>query len=73
MPGGMNGKALADQVALRWPAARVVFMSGYTDNALTQDGRIDASVRLLNKPFRKSDLALIVRQALDGAAVQGAS
>ncbi len=73
MPGGMNGKALADRVALRWPAARIVFMSGYTDNALTQDGNIDATVRLLNKPFRKSDLALIVRQALDGAAIPGAS
>ena len=46
-------------------------MSGYTDNALTQQGNIAATVRLLNKPFRKSDLALIIRQTLDGAAPLG--
>ncbi|HTR84397.1 MAG TPA: ATP-binding protein [Reyranella sp.] len=66
MPG-MNGKALADAVAARWPGTKIVFMSGYTDNVLSQRGEIDAGVRLLNKPFRKSDLAAMLRQTLDGA------
>ncbi|MBS0540537.1 MAG: response regulator [Proteobacteria bacterium] len=66
MPGPLNGKALADEVARRWPATAIVFMSGYTDNALVHRGEIDAGVRLLNKPFRKRDLAQILRQALDG-------
>ncbi len=66
----MNGKGLADAVVRRWPRTRIVFMSGYTDDVLISDGRLDAGVRLLSKPFRKADLALIVRRALDGGAVQ---
>ena len=67
MPG-MNGKALADEVGRRWPVTKIVFMSGYTDNALIYQGRIASDVRLLSKPFRKSDLARMLRQALDGEA-----
>jgi PAS domain S-box-containing protein len=65
MPGPLNGKALADEVGRRAPTTRVVFMSGYTDNILQSRGSIDAGVRLLNKPFRKSDLARMIREALD--------
>jgi len=64
MPG-MNGKALADAVIARWPATRVVFMSGYTDNVLFRRGELDPGVRLLAKPFRRSDLATMLRQTLD--------
>jgi PAS domain S-box-containing protein len=69
MPGPMTGKALADAVARRWPSTRVVFVSGYAENALLHEGKADAGVLLLSKPFRKADLARIIRQALDGAAV----
>ena len=65
MPGAMNGKALADAVAARWPTTSIVFMSGYTDNVLGNAGGNDGNVRLLNKPFRKSDLAQMLRQTLD--------
>ena len=68
MPGPLNGKALADEVARRWPATRIVFMSGYTDNALVHRGQIDPDVRLLSKPFLKIDLAQMIRRALDGVA-----
>jgi PAS domain S-box-containing protein len=64
MPGPMNGKALADEVARRWPAVRIVFMSGYTETAVVHHGRLDPGVLLLNKPFRKADLAQMLRQAL---------
>lgn len=60
MPGALNGKELADEVTRRWPRTRIVFMSGYTDNVLG-----DRKVLLLNKPFRKSDLAQTLRRALD--------
>jgi PAS domain S-box-containing protein len=66
MPGPLTGRALADEVMARWPKTRVVFMSGYSENAIVHQGRLDADVLLLNKPFRKADLAKIVRQALDG-------
>ena len=42
-------------------------MSGYAQNAIMQEGQPDNGVLLLHKPFRKDDLAQIVRQALDGA------
>jgi PAS domain S-box-containing protein len=67
MPGRLSGKALADEVVRRWPKTRIVFMSGYAENAVLNDGMPDAGVRLLSKPFRKSDLAKILRQALDDA------
>jgi PAS domain S-box-containing protein len=66
MPGAMNGKVLAEAVAARWPTTKIVFMSGYTDNVLGNRGEVDGDVRLLNKPFRKSDLAQMIRQTLDG-------
>ncbi|MDP1963627.1 MAG: PAS domain S-box protein [Reyranella sp.] len=68
MPGPMNGKALADEILRRRPKTRVVFMSGYTEDAVVHHGRLDAGVLLLSKPFRKIDLAQILRQALDGVA-----
>ncbi|MDP2331912.1 MAG: PAS domain S-box protein [Reyranella sp.] len=66
MPGPLNGKALADIVARRWPKTKIVFMSGYSDEALTHHGRLDAGVRLLSKPFRKTELAAMIRHVLDG-------
>ena len=66
MPGPLNGKALAEAVLARWPATKVVFMSGYSEDTIVHDGRLDAGPLLLSKPFRKKDLAQIVRQALAG-------
>ena len=65
MPGPIGGKALADAVSSRWPDTPVVFMSGYTEDAITHQGRLDAGVRLLAKPFRRHELAQMIRQALD--------
>ncbi len=67
MPGAVNGKVLAEEAARRWPATKIVFMSGYTENTIVRDGRLDPGLLLLEKPFAKRDLAAIVRRALDGA------
>jgi CheY-like chemotaxis protein len=67
MPGGMNGSQLAAAVLTRRPRIKVLFTSGYTENAIVHHGRLDPGVPLLGKPYRKSDLAQIVRTALDGA------
>jgi PAS domain S-box-containing protein len=67
MPGQLNGKALAEAVLERWPATNVVFMSGYSEETISHDGRLDAGTLLLSKPFHKNDLAQIVRKALDAA------
>ena len=67
MPGPVGGKDLADEVGRRWPSTAIVFMSGYTEDEITQDGRLDPGMRLLNKPFRKRELARMIRDALDRA------
>jgi len=64
MPGGMDGRRLADAVKSRRPDVGVLYTSGYTENAIVHHGRLDAGVHLLNKPYRKRDLALKVRAAL---------
>jgi signal transduction histidine kinase/CheY-like chemotaxis protein len=63
MPGGMNGRELADAVARLRPV-KVLYTSGYTENAIMHHGRLDPGVLLLTKPFRRADLARLVRAAL---------
>ncbi|MEO8278517.1 MAG: ATP-binding protein [Ideonella sp.] len=64
MPGGMNGRALADAARELRPALRVLYTSGYTENAIVHHGRLDADAQLLSKPYRRSDLDRAVRAAL---------
>ena len=66
MPGKMNGKQLADELQKTRPDLKVVYTSGYTENAIIHHGRLDSGVLLLAKPYRKSDLARIIRKALSG-------
>jgi signal transduction histidine kinase/ActR/RegA family two-component response regulator/stage V sporulation protein SpoVS len=72
MPGGMNGRELADEVVRRRPGARVLYTSGFTENAIVHQGRLDPDVALLSKPYRKLDLAQMIRKALgDGGTSAG--
>ncbi|MCK1361164.1 PAS domain S-box protein [Bradyrhizobium sp. 199] len=64
MPGKMNGRQLADELQKARPDLRVVYTSGYTENAIIHHGRLDSGVLLLAKPYRKADLARIIRKAL---------
>ena len=64
MPGEMNGRDLADEVLRRRPTARVLFTSGYTEKVLTHNGQLDPGLQLLAKPYRKADLARMIRIAL---------
>jgi signal transduction histidine kinase/CHASE3 domain sensor protein/ActR/RegA family two-component response regulator len=68
LPGGMTGRQLADEVALRRPGVKVLYTSGYTDNAIVHQGKLDPGVLLLSKPYRKSQLADMIRRALNGEA-----
>jgi len=63
MPG-INGRQLADEIAKVRPGLRVLFTSGYTENAIIHHGRLDEGVLLLAKPYRKSDMAIMIRKAL---------
>ena len=64
MPGGMNGRQLAIEAEMRRPGLKVLFTSGYTENAIMHHGRLDAGVLLLPKPYISSDLARMIRTAL---------
>src|SRR5262249_37265973 len=64
MPGTINGRQLADEALRRRPGIAVLFTSGYTENAIVHHGRLDPGVLLLAKPYRKSDLAHMVRTAI---------
>jgi PAS domain S-box-containing protein len=65
MPGGMSGRQLADEARRRHPDLKVLFTSGYTENAVVHHGRLDPGVDLLPKPFAKRALAVKVRAVLD--------
>jgi signal transduction histidine kinase/ActR/RegA family two-component response regulator len=66
MPGPINGQALAREAARIHPDMRVLFMSGYSDDAISTFGVLNPGVTLLTKPFRKTDLAIAVRRAVEG-------
>ena len=65
MPGSMNGRQLADEALKRRPHLKVLFTSGYTENAIVHHGRLDSGVLLLAKPYRKPELARMIRTALE--------
>ena len=65
MPGPMNGRQLVEVASKQRPALKTLFTSGYTENAIVHHGRLDTGVLLLAKPYRKSDLARMIRMALD--------
>jgi PAS domain S-box-containing protein len=67
MPGLMNGRQLASEVVKRRSSLPVLFTSGYTENAMLHHGRLDPGVHLLAKPYRRPELARMIRLVIDGA------
>jgi DNA-binding NtrC family response regulator len=67
MPGGMNGRQLADKAVGHRPGLRVLYMTGYTRNAIIHQGRMDRGINMISKPFSFEELASKVRQVLDAA------
>ena len=65
MPGGLNGRQLSDRARAIYPSLKVLYTSGYTENAIVHHGRLDPGVDLLSKPYTRSELATKVRQVLD--------
>ncbi len=63
----MGGKALADTLVAHYPTLKVLFMSGYTDDAIVHHGRLDAGLAFLHKPFSPAALLRKVREVLEAA------
>jgi two-component system, cell cycle sensor histidine kinase and response regulator CckA len=65
MPG-TNGRVLAERLAQRCPAMRILFMSGYSDEAVYRHGEISPNAAFIEKPFTDVTLTRKVREVLDG-------
>jgi signal transduction histidine kinase len=64
MPG-MNGRQLADAARANMPELKVLYMTGYSRNAIIHQGRLDPGVALIQKPVTSAELAAMVRRTLD--------
>lgn len=64
MPGRMNGRQLADAARVLRPGLAVLFTSGYPDDMVGTDGKLEAGLHLLGKPYRRAELAQKLRAAL---------
>jgi two-component system cell cycle sensor histidine kinase/response regulator CckA len=63
---GIGGQELSDQILAARPGTKILFISGYTDDAIVNHGGVDVAVSLLQKPFSLDELANRVRATLDG-------
>lgn len=69
LPGGARGNEVAHSLARTRPGIRVLFMSGYPENAIVHGGRLDAGVLLIGKPFQREQLARRVADVLGAEPV----
>ncbi len=67
MPGGMTGRDLAETFAAMRPQAKIIYMSGYTDNAIIKRGILGVNAAFLQKPFTSDELMQKIRATLDTA------
>jgi len=70
LPGGMDGRQLAEEARQRCRTIRVLFTTGYARNAIIHDGRLDPGVELLTKPFTQVALGQKLRDILDAKSAQ---
>jgi len=73
MPGPVTSRMLASRAQQLRADLKVLFISGYTENAIIHQGRVDPGVQLLSKPFTRERLSAKVRQVLDQTASEAAS
>jgi two-component system, cell cycle sensor histidine kinase and response regulator CckA len=72
MPG-MNGRELAERLAMRRPGLRVLYASGYSQNVIAHHGVLEPGIEFLAKPYSLESLARRVREVLDRHPVEGSS
>jgi DNA-binding response OmpR family regulator len=68
LPGGLNGRQLADEARRRRPDLLVLFTTGYTRNAIIHQGRLDPGAELIGKPFTYATLIAKIQRLLRRAA-----
>ena len=65
MPGSIDGAMLAKLALVDRPGLKVLFTSGYSEDAILDLGRLDRGVALLSKPYRRYELARKLREVID--------
>ncbi|KTT10739.1 histidine kinase [Pseudomonas oryzihabitans] len=66
LPGGMNGRQLADAARVHRPALKVLFITGFAETSLLSDGHLETGMAVLTKPFAVEALALRVKGLVEG-------
>ena len=66
LPGGMNGRQVADAARRTRPGLKVLFVTGYAENAAVGNGHLDAGMAVITKPFAMTDLANKITDVLEG-------
>jgi signal transduction histidine kinase len=64
LPGKINGRIVAEHARAVAPGTAVLFMSGYTENAIVHHGRLDADAELISKPFTRNQLAMKLKELI---------
>jgi CheY-like chemotaxis protein len=67
LPGGMNGKQMADAARARRPKLKVLFITGYAENAAISNGHLEPGMHVLSKPFPMDKLAVRIRSIIEDA------
>jgi PAS domain S-box-containing protein len=65
LPGGLNGRQVADAARVTRPALKVLFVTGYAENAVVGNGHLDAGMEIITKPFEMAALGNKVRDLID--------
>jgi|GEM_PF-3397163 len=65
LPGSINGVDIATEAKLIHPDIKILFATGYAENAVMQNGKLEAGVNLINKPYSRASLLKMVRDILD--------
>jgi PAS domain S-box-containing protein len=65
LPGGMNGRQVADAARTTRPDLKVLFVTGFAENAVVGNGHLDAGMEIITKPFAMADLADKINQMLE--------
>jgi signal transduction histidine kinase/ActR/RegA family two-component response regulator len=73
LPGGMNGRQVADAARVVRPRLKVLFITGYAENAVLSHGHLDPGMHVLTKPFAMEVLASRIRELIADTQEKGAS
>jgi CheY-like chemotaxis protein len=65
LPGGMNGRQVADAARVSRPDLKILFITGYAENAVVGNGRLEKGMFVVTKPFQMDALAARIREIIE--------